>query len=143
LVSLVKSAVHLFIFEDEKLLMLERKNTGYFDGYFSLVAGHLDGNETVVTAAIREAREEIGVEIFPKDVEVTQVMHRKSDDERIDFFVRIHAWDGEICNNEIEKCAQLAWFGLDELPENIIPYVFLSIQNNIKNKHFESFGWAE
>ena len=85
--------------------MLERKNTGYFDGYFSLVAGHLDGNETVVTAAIREAREEIGVEIFPKDVEVTQVLHRKSDDERIDFFVRIHAWDGEICNNEIEK-----WF---------------------------------
>jgi 8-oxo-dGTP diphosphatase len=141
LVALVKSAVHLFIFENGKLLMSQRKNTGYMDGYFSLVAGHLEGNEMVIDAAIREAHEEIGIIITPEDVVVSQIMHRNSDSERIDFFVQINAWEGQICNNEIEKCEQLVWVDLDSLPKHSIPYILRAIKNNANNKFFDSFGW--
>lgn len=142
MVSLVKSAVHLFIFQNNQLLMLKRKNTGYMDGYYSLVAGHLDGGETVIEAAIREAKEEIDIDINQEDVEVSQIMHRKSDDERIDFFVRINAWQGDIINNECDKCEELKWFDIGDLPDNIIPYVRKSIENNMKNNFFDSFGWV-
>ncbi|HEC35073.1 MAG TPA: NUDIX domain-containing protein, partial [Anaerolineae bacterium] len=80
------SAVHLFLVRDGKVLLLRRFNTGYEDGKYSVIAGHLDGNEEIKTAMIREAREEAGIEIAPQDLQVVGVMHRRSDDERIDFF---------------------------------------------------------
>ena len=136
-----KSAVHLFFIEDVKILLLRRYNTGYEDGNYSVVAGHLNGGEKVTAAAVREAREEVGIVIREKDIEIVQVMHRLSDDERIDFFVTVSAWEGEINNNEPDKCDHLAWFSLDELPENTVPYVRQAIRNYQNGVQFSSFGW--
>jgi ADP-ribose pyrophosphatase YjhB (NUDIX family) len=135
------SAVHLFLLRDEKILLLRRYNTGYEDGNYSVVAGHLNGGEKIITAAIREAQEEVGIEIQEKDVEIVQMMHRISDNERIDFFVTISAWKGEITNQEPDKCDHLAWFSLDELPENTVPYVRQAIRNYQNGVQFSSFGW--
>ena len=138
-----RSAVHLFIFQEDNILLSLRCNTGYRDGCYSVVAGHLEGDELVVEAAIREAREEAGIEIRPEDVEVVGVMHRLDGEERIDFFVRIQAWAGEITNAEPHKCDELAWYPLDQLPENMIPYVRRAIQNYFDKTWFDSFGWEE
>src|SRR5689334_11949952 len=103
-------AVHLFLVRGEEVLLLRRANTGYEDGKYSVVAGHLDGGETVVAAAVREAREEAGVVLDPADVRVVGVMHRRAEDERIDFFVAAEMWSGEIRNCEPHKCDALDWF---------------------------------
>jgi 8-oxo-dGTP diphosphatase len=138
-----KSAVHLFLIRDDEIILLRRYNTGYEDGNYSVVAGHLDGGEKIVAAAIREAKEEVGIDIREKDVEIVQMMHRISNDERIDFFVVVSAWQGEIANNEPDKCDDLSWFPLDRLPENTIPYVRQAIQNYREGIPFTSFGWEE
>lgn len=135
------SAVHLFLIRNHNILLLRRCNTGYEDGNYSVVAGHLDGDEEVKTAAIREAKEEIGVELAPTDIDVVGVMHRKSNDERIDFFVTATAWSGEITNCEPDKCDRLTWFEIDALPDNIIPYVRRAITNYRRGIWFDSFGW--
>lgn len=137
--------VHLLFLRDGKLLMLRRQNTGFEDGNYSVVAGHLDGGETVTQAAIREAKEEAGVEIEPGDVEVLYVMHRaapgRGPPERIDFFIRINKWGGEIVNAEPDKCSDLSWFKLDELPQNTIPYVRQGIRDSLGGKTFGEFGF--
>jgi 8-oxo-dGTP pyrophosphatase MutT (NUDIX family) len=46
-------AVHLFLIKDEKVLLLRRFNTGYEDGNYSVIAGHLEGNENYLQAMIR------------------------------------------------------------------------------------------
>ncbi|MBO8165211.1 MAG: NUDIX domain-containing protein [Brevibacillus sp.] len=135
-------AVHLFLIRDAQILLLRRYNTGYEDGSYSVIAGHLDGNEQVVDAAIREAREEAGITIEPEDVEIVGVMHRKAADERIDFFAVAHRWHGHVVNNEPDKCDQLAWFPLDRLPDNLIGYVRKAIDNYRQNVWFDSFGWT-
>jgi len=135
------SAVHLFLIRDGKVLLLRRFNTGYEDGKYSVIAGHLEGDEEIKAAAIREAREEAGIEISPQDLQVVGVMHRKSNDERIDFFLVTTSWSGEITNGEPERCDQLAWFDMDELPENVIPYVRRALDNYRRGIWFDSFGW--
>ena len=51
-------AVHLFLIKDGRILLLRRFNTGYEDGNFTVVAGHVDGNESYIDAMLREAKEE-------------------------------------------------------------------------------------
>ena len=134
-------AVHLFFLRHQQVLLLRRFNTGYEDGNYSVVAGHVDAGETVTQAALREAGEETGVTIAAPDLHIVHVMHRKSADERIDFFVAVRQWAGEISNREPDKCDELAWFPLDALPGNMIPYVRRALENYQKGIYYSEFGW--
>ena len=133
-------AVHLFLIREEHILLLRRYNTGYADGQHSVIAGHLDGNEEIKTAMIREAREEAGIEIDPSQLQVVGVMHRKAGDERIDFFLAATQWANEIINKEPHKCDELAWYPLDALPNTTIPYIRTAIVNYRQGTWFNSFG---
>ena len=137
------ATVHLFLVEGGRVLLLRRFNTGYRDGSYSVVAGHLDGGEPVVEATVREAREEVGIALEPRDLRVVGVMHRREGDERIDFFLAAERWHGEIGNAEPEKCDEVAWFPLDRLPGNVVPYVAKALANFRAGIWFESFGWAD
>ena len=121
--------------------MLRRYNTGYEDGNYSVVAGHLDGGETIKRAAIREAKEEVGIEIQSEDLRIVGVMHRRSNDERVDFFLATHKWSGEPRNQEPGKCDQIAWFSVDQIPRNTIPYVRRALENYRNGIWFDEYGW--
>ena len=135
-------AVHLFLVKNEEILLLKRYNTGYEDGNYSVIAGHLDGNENVCQAMLREAKEEAGIKISIEDLEIVQVMHRKqADDERIDYFFHCAAWEGNITNMEPGKCSELKWYPLKNLPNNTIDYIVFAIKNYLDKKNFTHYGW--
>ncbi len=135
------TTVHLFFFREDQILLLRRFNTGFRDGDYSVPAGHLDGNETVMAAAAREAEEEVGVRIDAKNLIFSSVMHRLDGEERVDFFVRVTDWQGEPFNAEPDKCDDLRWAAIDSLPENTIPYIRRAIQNHVDGTRFDEFGW--
>ncbi len=132
---------HLFLIKDDEILLSRRFNTGYMDGYYSFVAGHFDGEETAKKAMAREAKEEIGIDIKENDLLFATVMHRKSNDERVDFFFLAKKWSGEIENKEPRKCDDLIWRKFDNLPENVIPYIRKAIENYQSGLFFDQFGW--
>ena len=133
--------VHLLFFQGNQILLLRRFNTGYRDGEYSVPAGHLDGNEAVMAAAAREAEEETGVRIDAGDILFSSVMHRTEGDERVDFFVHIRKWHGEPVNAEPDKCDELFWVDVNDLPLTTIPYVRRAIQNHLNQVKFDEFGW--
>lgn len=135
------SAVHLFLVQDNHILLLRRYNTGYEDGNYSVVAGHLDGGEPIRKAMVREAREEAGIDIHPNNLSVAHVMHRVADQEKIDWFLVATEWKGEITNCEPGKCDDLSWFPIDSLPENTIPYIKSAIDHWQRGSVFSEFGW--
>lgn len=135
-------AVHLFLFKDNKVLLLRRFNTGYEDGNYSVPAGHLDGGESATMAMVREAKEEAGITIDPKDLQVVHVMHRiKSREERVDFFLSANSWSGEPAIQELDKCDELEWFPLDNLPANVIPYLRFALEKYQVGAGYSEFGW--
>jgi 8-oxo-dGTP pyrophosphatase MutT (NUDIX family) len=133
--------VHLFFFRGNRILLIRRFNTGYADGQYSVPAGHLDGMETVLAAAAREALEEVGVRIDLQDIEFSSVMHRLNGEERVDFFVKIHNWSGEPFNAEPDKCDEIRWTDLNDLPANTIPYIRQALKNHAQGTRFDEFGW--
>lgn len=136
-------AVHLLLIKDDQVLLSRRFNTGYHDGDYSVPAGHVDKGENATQAMLRETVEEIGIKISPKDLKFSTVMHRYSDDgsERIDFFFSCKTWTGteKIC--EPDKCDDLKWVPLDDLPANTIEYVKAGINCYLNNIKFTQFGW--
>ena len=56
----------------EEILLQKRKNTGYMDGYWDFSAsGHVEDNEPMKMAMLREASEELGINIKNDDLEKT------------------------------------------------------------------------
>jgi ADP-ribose pyrophosphatase YjhB (NUDIX family) len=132
-------AVHALFIKDTKVLLSERSNTGYMDGFFSLPAGHVEPGEGIVAAMKREIAEETGL-ILPDLPDPVHVMRRiKPQDERIDYFFMIENWLGELSNAEPEKCASLTWFSLDQLPANTVPYVRQAIEYVRHQQHFSDY----
>lgn len=132
---------HLLLRRDDDVLLLRRQNTGYEDGNYSVVAGHVDGNETARQAMAREALEEAGLQIAPQALRLCHVMHRRSTAERVSFFFTADEWQGEPQNREPHKCSELAWYPLQSLPPNVISYVRTAIGLWQRGEVYSEFGW--
>ena len=69
-------------------------------------------------------------------------MHRKSNDERIDFFLTATDWSGDVTNAEPDKCDDLSWFAVSALPANTVPYIKQALQNVLAERPFDTHGWG-
>jgi 8-oxo-dGTP diphosphatase len=137
-------ASYLILKKENKILLIRRYNTGFEDGNYSMVAGHVDPGETFTEAMIREAREEAGITLNPSDMKMVHMMHRKSHvdaEERIDAYFLASTWTGELTNKEPHKCDDFSWYTMDSLPENIIPYIRVAIQNVQQHIPYSEYGW--
>ncbi|APR06046.1 NUDIX hydrolase [Thauera chlorobenzoica] len=119
----IPTGVHVLCEREGLLLLMRRAGTGFFDGMYSLPGGHVEADESVLSAAQREVREELGLRVEERDLAWMGVVHRRSDTNRIDFFVRARRFEGEPAILEPDKCDRLAWHAPGALPEATIDYV--------------------
>ncbi|MFE4536239.1 methyltransferase domain-containing protein [Streptomyces scopuliridis] len=117
--------VHLILRRGDEVLLARRSGTGYGDGLLNGPSGHVEQGEDVRTAMIREAYEEIGVELTPADLRVALVMQHRgpAGQPRIGwFFEAAYGAGGEPVNREREKCSGLSWHPLSALPDDLVAY---------------------
>lgn len=134
--------VYLVLMKENKILLSRRCNTGFHNGEFSFPAGHLKPDETLVQAMVREAKEEIGIGLNRKDLELVHIMHRKEPNEnRVNFFFRAEKWRGEPRNIEPSRCDCLKWFDIGKLPDNTIPYIKQAINCVSQKVFYSEYGW--
>lgn len=113
---------------DDEVLLQQRQNTGFRDGYWATAAaGHVDAGESVLAAAVRETREELGVSVRAADLEPLTSLHRTDGtlvpvEQRVDWFFRVRRWAGEPRVMEPDKNAGVGWFALSGLPEPVVPH---------------------
>jgi len=135
-------AVFMVLIDGNKLLSIKRVNTGLRDGLYSVPAGGLEDGEDLLSAAIREAKEEICVDIRREDVRLGSVEHCKIDGENwINFVFFTSKWQGTPQIGEPHKHGALTWFDKDNLPEDMIDYVAKSIRNYDSGVMYDQVGW--
>ncbi|NTU73652.1 NUDIX domain-containing protein [Candidatus Roizmanbacteria bacterium] len=127
----ITPSVYLILRRGEEILLMRRANTGHQDGNYSVVAGHIKKEETPTIAVIREALEEVGISVKADDVKLVQVVYRALD-ARVNFFFAVDTWKGEPYNKEEDKCDDVRWFPIKNLPGNMAPYVKKAIIHYFK-----------
>ena len=119
----IPTGVHVLLERSGLVLLMRRAGTGFFDGLYSLPGGHVEEGESLRATAVREMREELGIELAESALAVVGVVHRRSDTNRIDFFLRASVWQGEPVIAEPHRCDDLRWCAPDALPEATVPYI--------------------
>jgi len=136
-----RSAAYVFLIKGRKVLLARRFNTGYKDGQYSTMSGHVEAGESIDECAIREIEEEAGVKIKPSELRLFHVMNRYSDHDYIDFYFLCKKWQGSPIIGETDKCDDISWFDLDKLPDNTIDYIKTALDYYKSKVLFSKYGW--
>ncbi len=137
--------VGIILMQDTSYFLIERKNTNWAQGYWNFPGGLVDPHETVMQAAIRETREEIGVIVNPEDFELVQVIHIKKSttntQDIIGIYFKAHRWTGIPHNAEPEKITGAQWYSLQALPSKITEHAQLALNGLKTGTRYSENGW--
>ncbi len=138
----IPTGAHIILVREDQVLLMRRRNTRFFDGLFSLPGGHVEPGESARMAASRELGEELGIGVDAADLQLVGAMHRLSDTNRIDFFLRAAHWSGQLRRAEPEKCAELRWCARGRLPSDTVPYIRHALTVQIAEPWLVELGWS-
>lgn len=135
------SSVYLIIKNSKgEILLQRRQGTKLWPGFLALPAGHIDEGENAYEAAIREAQEELNISISIDNIVDTFVVNRKNKSlpSYYDVYFELNGYVGDIKINEVEKCSELVWADINNLPDDMIDFEIEAINNNLKGIKFSS-----
>ena len=126
----------MILVKDGKILVQKRKGSKLWPGYYALPAGHVDSDENQYDALVREAQEELGIELDIKNIINSYVVLRRNyfkiDGKKlepyIDYYFEFKKYKGTPKIMEKDKCDELIWVDINDLPEPFVNYegVFLN-----------------
>lgn len=128
--------VGIIVRNNNQILLMKRSHNTTNGGTYAFAGGGVDGNETIPAAAIREAKEELGITIQEKDLKFVHVIHVKTKEnvEIIVFFYETQVWQGTPSIMEPDKCDELLWVDEHQLPQPMLAthsQVLRMVNNNI------------
>ena len=77
---------HLIPIRNNQVMLSLRQNTGYFDGQYGLVCGHVEHSESARSGLIREVEEEAYLTLAPEQLKLAHTMHHMKDRNNVSFF---------------------------------------------------------
>lgn len=135
------SAVYLIIKNEKNEILLQRRQgTKLWSGFLALPAGHIDEGENAYGAIVREAKEELGIDIDITNIVDTFIVNRinKSLLPYYDVYFEISGYEGVLNIKEPEKCSELVWCDINNLPSDMIDYEVEAIKNNLNGIKFST-----
>lgn len=122
--NLLHNEVAVFIINDKKQILLQKRsaNKRFNPNKWALCAGHVDAGESLESAALRELKEEVGINITTSDLKpfaereftirdsnshITYFYYTKSNLNAKDFII------------QKEELSEVKWFNIDEVIDMI------------------------
>jgi len=146
---LSRSAVMLLLTRETngetEILLQKRQNTGYADGMWDCAAtGHVDAGESMKMAVVREAKEELGIDIPLSQARfstITHVFTPSTGKIYYNAYFCVSDYRGLPSIMEPHKCDDLAWFNIHNLPSDLIPDRAIALHNYLMNIPYDEIGW--
>jgi len=145
------TGVALILKKDNKILLFKRNISGKIAfGSLALPGGTVENDETIIQAACREAKEEIGITINPHDLSIVHVIRLRekfnaatnaTQQILILYFAEVNKWTGEPTNMEPHKHSDLVWADSHELPDNIFPLNKDALHCIARGIFYAEHGW--
>lgn len=143
------SAVIVFLLKNSngrrQILLQRRKNTGFGDGMWDLsCSGHVEYKESMLKAAVRECKEELGIQLNAANLHFAAFIHKR--DEVYDktycnayFYSENFLGEPQVC--EPNKCSEIKWFYIDELPLDLLDDRRTAINAFLRGEPYVEYGW--
>ncbi len=112
-----------------KVFMMRRKNTSWMEGVYNIPAGRVERHETMLECALRELKEEAGVDVLPQDMRLFLISNRFTGDDKdsqpdwIDFYYVADKWQGMPHIAEPDKCDHADWYAIDDRSIEVMPNI--------------------
>lgn len=139
-VKMPVTGVSVFVIQNNKVLLGKRKG---LDGgeTWGLPGGHLEFGESFEECASRETKEEVNINLLNikfytayNNISIINKIKR----HYINIFMVAYDFNGEIKNNEKDKCYGWEWFQINNLPNPLyFPLQKFTEQYNIESLIFK------
>jgi 8-oxo-dGTP pyrophosphatase MutT (NUDIX family) len=117
----------------DRMFLLRRANTGWKDGSWTVPAGHVEQNEGPTAAAIRELKEEAGIDATADELRDPLVYFYPEDakiNERVSIFFLYFDKESRAFNAEPAMADAGDWFTLDTLPGDMPPLLRRALKDH-------------
>jgi 8-oxo-dGTP diphosphatase len=105
-----------------RVLLSRRAGVSYGDGLWGPPGGHVEDEESLAQAAVRELEEEVGVLADPDALQPLGVTRYADGPHRgTDFFFTVSTWRGEPA--PVSECSEVGWFDPLALPSDALPWL--------------------
>ena len=106
--------------------------------------GHVDKDESLKMAVVREAREELGINI--EEVKFATLIHKyepSSGNTYFNAYFVAGSYIGIPSIEEPEKCTDLQWFDIKYLRIDFINERKQALQNFLSGIAYDEYGWSD
>jgi 8-oxo-dGTP diphosphatase len=138
-------AVQALVLDGSRVLLARRSGSGFHDGELGLPAGHVDGGEPLRSALVREVAEEVGLAVDPADARLVLTAHFApevpGDREYLHAFFAVRRWSGEPRIGEPDRCTELRWADVDDLPPDTVGHVAAAVAAWRSGEVLLELGW--
>lgn len=138
-------ASYVVVRKDSKIAFVLRSNTNWMNNYWGLPSGKVEVGESFLAAAVREAKEEIGIEVNKENLKHCLIVHRHEPSsfatDWVDMYFEVMVYSGELYNAEPHMHSELAWLDPLSLPDNVIPSVRDALHHIHYGKMYSEYGW--
>jgi 8-oxo-dGTP diphosphatase len=135
-------AVCLILECDGKWFVGRRHNTGYCDDCLNMPAGHIDPDETPREAAVREAKEEVGIDVSVDDISFVHTQYNRNTEGRHDrthYYFKIECCEQKPVNMEPDKCSETMWIPKATRLDEFVPFMKEALTSLIQGNYYSEF----
>lgn len=123
--------VDIVLTKQNQILLMKIKD----DGMYELPGGHLEKDEDLYDAMVRETKEELLIDLNKEDINLIYLLHHYTG-ERLNFIFISPINNLEPKIGEPNKCEELIWVDINNLPNQTTNKVKLIIKDIINEIHY-------